>query len=133
SGPLLFTSRCASGRDPLPSYPGDELHVRRSRPGRVVCDFGCLPAEHRPAEERATCGCDIRMPTGGGGHACVDVRRVNGVPLMTELPPNAGNRAASREVQLRRCLRDAAKLDHRMPSEVARLTAEEREVTPSFM
>ena len=26
-----------------------------------------------------------------------------------------------------------AKLDHRMPSEVARLTAEEREVTPSFM
>jgi hypothetical protein len=30
-------------------------------------------------------------------------------------------------------LRDTGKPDHRMPSEVARLTADEREVAPSFM
>ena len=35
------------------------------------------------------------MRSGGGGHACVVVRRVNGVPLITELPPNAGNRAGA--------------------------------------
>ena len=42
-------------------------------------------------------------------------------------------RVLAREACLGAVLRAAGKLDHRMPSEVARLMAEEREATPSFM
>ena len=91
SGPLLFTSRCATGRGSLSGYPGDELYFRRFRSSGPVCDLGCLPAEHRSAEERAACGCDIRMPSRGGGHVCVVVRRVNDIPLITKLPPTPRN------------------------------------------
>ena len=69
-----------------------------------------------------------------GRQACLRRRSPgNSVPLILNLHRTPETAPAPQEVQLRRCLRDAAKLDHRMPSEVARLTAEEREVTPSFM
>ena len=39
---------------------------RRRRSGSG-CDLGCLPAEHRPVAEGAACGCDVRLPSRGGG------------------------------------------------------------------
>ena len=66
-----------AGRGPLSSYPGDELHLRRRLGSGSVCDLSRLPVEHRPVAEGAACGCDLRLPSRGGGHARVVIRRVD--------------------------------------------------------
>ena len=74
------------------------------------------------------------MPPRGGGHARVVVCRVEGGPLITELQPDRRTRQDVPEGPAVTLLWETpGGLDHRMPSEVARLTAEEREVAPSFM
>jgi hypothetical protein len=51
---------------------------------------------------------------------------------MTSGGPENGARGVP-EILLRRCWEAPGKSDHRIPSEAARLIADEREVAPSFM